>query len=255
MTEFLLFTVYAPLASWGEIAVGEQRVSWDRPSRSAVLGLLGAALGILREDQEAQDALGHGYGVAVRLDVMGAPLSDYQTAQTVGMSSARRAKVRTRAQLLNAGHRETVLSRRAYRQDALATVAVWARSGARWGLTALADALQRPAFVLYAGRKANALGAPLGPQIASAATLAAALNLRPSGIRGIDHRRIRGAAPWGREVSHDAIGPDDGFTTGLEPLRREVRRDVPLHRHRWQFAERVVDVGLLPAASAAIVEA
>ena len=30
MTGFLLFTLYAPLASWGEIAVGETRGSWDR---------------------------------------------------------------------------------------------------------------------------------------------------------------------------------------------------------------------------------
>lgn len=244
MTDFLLFTIYAPLASWGEIAVGEVRGSWDRPSRSAVIGLVGAALGIRREDEAAQDALGR-YGVAVRLDLPGTALSDYHTAQTVAASAVKRARPRTRAALLEAGERETILSRRAHRQDALATVAAWARSGARWPLEELAAALRQPVFTLYAGRKANVLGAPLRPEIIAATTLAEALMKRAAGLAPIDPRRLRGRTAWGREVSHD-IGPDDGFESGLKPLRRDVRRDVPLHRGRWHFAIREVHVGLLP---------
>ncbi len=96
MTSFLLFTIYAPFASWGDIAVGETRGSWDRPSRSAVLGLLGAALGIVREDQAAHDALDIGYGVAVRADAVGVALRDYHTAQTADASRVRKARARTR---------------------------------------------------------------------------------------------------------------------------------------------------------------
>ncbi|HEV2643569.1 MAG TPA: CRISPR-associated protein Cas5, partial [Candidatus Elarobacter sp.] len=77
MTDFLLFTLYAPLSSWGDIAVGEMRGTWDRPSRSAVLGLVAAALGLLRDDQAAQEALDGGFGVATRLDASGAPSADY----------------------------------------------------------------------------------------------------------------------------------------------------------------------------------
>ena len=47
MTDYLLLRLYGPLASWGEIAVGESRHSAVQPSRSALLGLLGAALGIV----------------------------------------------------------------------------------------------------------------------------------------------------------------------------------------------------------------
>jgi len=60
MTAFLLASLYAPMASWGEITVGERRTSWDRPSRSAILGLVAAALGIEREDQDGHDALDGG---------------------------------------------------------------------------------------------------------------------------------------------------------------------------------------------------
>lgn len=247
MTEFLLFTLYAPLASWGDIAVGESRGSWDRPSRSAVLGLVAAALGLVREDQDAHDALDAGYGVAVRLDAAGTTLSDYHTAQTVASSVVKKMRPRTRAELLGAGAHQTMLSRRAYRQDALATIALWVRGGvpARWTLGALRDALRRPAFVLYAGRKANVLGAPLDPEIVSAGTLADAFIQRPPAPRGVDGRRIVAGAPWGREVAHDAIRDEDGFAAGLTPYRRDMRRDVPAHRVRWQFTERAVDIGLL----------
>lgn len=242
MTDFLLFTLYAPLASWGEIAVGEARGSWDRPSRSAVLGLLAAALGITREDQAAHDALDAGYGIAVRLDAPGRQLVDYHTAQTVAASVAKKHRPATRAALLAAGDRETILSRRGYRQDALATVALWAQPGARWPLTQLAAALERPAFVLYAGRKANALGLPLAPRIVAAATLADALTQRVPVPPSIPLAALQPPGGWGREVAHDDC---EGFPSGLRPLRRDVRRDTAPHRGRWQFAERVVTVGEL----------
>ena len=241
--DFLLFTLYAPLASWGEIAVGESRGSWDRPSRSAVLGFIAASLGLTREDGDAHAALDTGYGVAVRLDAAGFSLVDYHTAQTMNASVVKKRRPSTRAELLAAGERETILSRRVYRQDALATAAVWARSDARWSLVALSDAIRRPAFVLYAGRKANALGLPVDPEVIGAITLADALAGRTHDrtLRAgfaLDRLRLVSSP----EVSHDRC---EGFSTGLRPLRHEVRRDAPVNRVRWQFAERVVEVGVL----------
>jgi CRISPR system Cascade subunit CasD len=246
---FLLFSIYAPLSSWGDIAVGEARGSWDRPSRSAVLGLLAAALGITREDQDAHDALDEQYGMAVRLDAAGTPMTDYHTAQTVGAVAVRTAKPATRAALLAAGEHETILSRRAYRQDALATAALWERGVSRWTLAELASALRAPTFVLYAGRKANALGLPLGPQLAEADTLAAALRARPPLPAELDDRATRALRPrhgWGSEVAHD---PCQGFESGLDARRVVTRRDARAHRVRWQFAERAVEMGHLGAGS------
>jgi CRISPR-associated protein, Cas5e family len=51
MRDYLVFRLYGPLASWGEPAVGGDRPTSAYPSRSAVLGLLGAALGIKRDDE------------------------------------------------------------------------------------------------------------------------------------------------------------------------------------------------------------
>lgn len=247
--DFLLFTVYAPFASWGDIAVGELRGSWDRPSRSAVLGMVAAALGIEREDQDAHDALDSGYGVAVRLDSPGIPMVDYHTAQTVAANVVTKRHPATRAELLEADELQTILSRRTYREDALATLCIWRQGSGRWSLNELAAALRTPTFVLYAGRKANALGLPVSPQIVAASSLAEAFSQIapvPGQLREFARLRTRGAANSKPEIAHD---PCDGFDSGLHSLRREVRRDTGAHRSRWQFAERMVEIGTLGGAS------
>lgn len=246
MKEFLIFTIYAPTSSWGDIAVGENRGSWDRPSRSAVLGLVAAALGLTRDDRLGHEDLERCYGVAVRLDVGGVTSVDFHTAQTASAAIVRKRKPATRAQLLDIPDPETILSRRSYRHDALSTIAMWVRSEPRWSLESLSDSLRRPAFVLFAGRKANALGLPLNPELVSAETLAEALSVRPAGweqlqIVDCEHMRRPRGLTEALEVSHD---PCVGFESGLSPLRREVRRDGSPDRIRWQFSSRAVEVGL-----------
>lgn len=239
VSEFLLFTVYAPMASWGDIAMGELRGSWDRPSRSAMLGLVAAALGLDRSDQGRHDALDAGYGVAIQLDRPGRAMVDYHTVQTVRASVVKKAPGRTRGELLALADPETMLTQRTYREDALATVALWPRAGAEWPLAALAERLRHPGYVLYAGRKANPLGLPLDPQVIAAESLAAAFAARKAPV-GLEWPRRLPGAPQ-PEISHD---PCEGFPSGLRLLRQEERRDAAAHRGRWQFAERTVEVGV-----------
>ena len=239
MSEFLLLTLYAPLASWGEIAVGEVRGSWDRPSRSALLGLLAAALGLTRDNQVAHDALDAGYGIAVRLDAPGTPMVDYHTAQTVAESVLKKSRPSTRKKMLEAGDRETILSWRSYRADALATVAIWAHGQPRWSLSDLETALQRPKFTLFAGRKSNPFGLPLNPVLAKTRTLAEAFASRSPDAAAIDLTTLKPKTGWGREIAHDIA---DDIETGLTLRRRETRRDAKPHRTRWQFENRTVEV-------------
>jgi CRISPR system Cascade subunit CasD len=246
MTAYLLLTLYAPLASWGDITVGERRTSWDRPSRSAILGLVAAALGLTREDQAGHDALDAGYGVAVRVDAPGRAAMDYHTAQSLPQAEMKRARPATRREMLRHGeqhHRlETILSFREYRADAAYTVAIWARDGARWPLTDLCAALKAPRFVPYAGRKANALAWPMQPTIVEADTLAAAFDTRPALDGGPMLAALR--PPAGPK----SVSCDEDFAVhrGLMAERIERRRDARAHRSRWQFAERRVITGLLP---------
>lgn len=250
MTQFLLFTIYAPLTSWGDISVGEVRGSWDRPSRSAVLGLVAAALGIRRDEQARHDALDRAIGCAIRLDAAGVRSVDFHTAQSVPDSDIRRALGRsrpaTRKSMLEVGELQTIVSRRELLQDALATVALWnASSESSWPLDEIKRALERPVFALYAGRKANVLGLPLAATLIDAKSLAHAFHQRPPGMPCLDSGLVQGHRPeWGREVAYDGLPA--GVESGLVEVRKYVRRDTHPHRERWHFGERVVTVGLLP---------
>ncbi|NVN30050.1 type I-E CRISPR-associated protein Cas5/CasD, partial [Endobacter medicaginis] len=177
MAEYLTFALVAPLASFGDLAVGERRTGWDRPGRSAVLGLVGACLGVEREDDAAQRALAAQYGLALLCHAPGRLLADYHTAQTV--SAARNRRFATRAEELAAPELNTVLSRRDYRSGAWHLAAIWPRIDApRWSLAAIAEAMVRPVFTPCLGRKSCPLGLPLAPRIGEAADPGAALLAR-----------------------------------------------------------------------------
>jgi CRISPR system Cascade subunit CasD len=161
MPEFLTFALAAPLAAMGEIAVGERRGTWDRPGRSAILGLIGACLGLAREDEAAHAALETGYGLALRQEGLGPMLADYHTAQVPPKQRGRRFA--TRAEELRVSPLETILSRRDYRSDVLVLAALWSRASSRWSLNEIECALDAPHFTPYFGRKSCPLMLPLKP--------------------------------------------------------------------------------------------
>jgi CRISPR system Cascade subunit CasD len=239
MPRYLTFALVAPLAAFGSIAVGERRSGWDRPARSAVLGLVGACLGLDREDDAAQAALAEGYGLALLCHAPGRLLADYHTTQVPSAQRGRRFA--TRAEELAAPGLSTILSRRDYRSGAWHLGALWARGEAvRWPLEALADAMERPGFVPYLGRKSCPLGLPLAPCIAEAADPPTALLARRS-----EGPEAKLEHPKGRPL-HAALADAPGETIVVldaadadrhdRRLRRiELRRDQPRSRRRWQF--------------------
>ena len=241
--QFLLFTLYAPMASFGEIAVGERRMGWARPGRSAVLGLVAAAQGRERTDQDAHASLEASLHYAVRTDAPGRSFMDYHTAQT---PTSRKGKTyKTRREELGADTLNTVLSTREWRADALFTACLWPRSDGTVHLGDLASALRRPRFALYLGRKSAPLGLPLDPAIVEAATLLEAFETRQTNPEeGRLLERIGSDAREQRQVAFDAdVAPE--LVGGRGESRQERRRDRVVDRVRWQFAERlerVVDV-------------
>ena len=85
--QFLVFQLQASLAAWGDVAVGEFRGSRDAPGASALVGLLGAALGVTRDDESAHAALRDGCLFAVGTVAGGHLLRDYHTAQVPGRAT------------------------------------------------------------------------------------------------------------------------------------------------------------------------
>jgi len=239
MTEYLLFRLYAPLASWGEAAVGEMRPTATHPGRGAIIGLLGAALGIRRDDDAGQQALNDSVQIAVKQRSPGTLLRDYHTAQVP--STQAKVTYRTRRDELNAPRKaiNTILSSRDYRCDGLWTVAVWSADGATLSLEALQAALERPRFALFLGRKACPLAAPLAPRRVEAACLRDALDSSFPPLVGDSERAERLALGLTDEVMYAWEGGAkclDGEAHGMES--NDVW-DQPLNRRRWQFGPRV----------------
>lgn len=238
---FLTATLYAPIGSFGGIAVGERRGTEMHPTRSALLGLLAAALGIERTDADAQRALNDGYGLASMVLGRGQMLTDYHTAQVPSQQRSRRFA--TRRQELSVDDLNTVLSTRDYRTDAIYTFALWERNNAPYRLEALARALRKPRFVLYLGRKSCPLGLPVAPRIAEHAGVRTALAAHCSAMLEVLQN---GASlhPLFRLIDHTTaqIAVDLGDAPEDEIAQVITMRDQPVSRDRWQFGLRSVAV-------------
>jgi CRISPR system Cascade subunit CasD len=234
MADYLLFRLYGPLAAWGVIAVGQERGSDTQPSKSAMIGLLAAALGIRRNQEERLAVLAAGYGFAVRVESAGVLLRDYHTAQVPSASNMKKRPHRTRRdELLIPRHDlNTVLSSREYRCDALYTVALWALPDAPYSLAALAAALMKPQFTLYLGRKSCPLSLPVQAQVVTAEHLAAALTQVSFHDEAILANNLK------RDSSPTLHWEEGIEEQGLTALLTVTRRDQPLSRRRWQFRER-----------------
>jgi len=243
MTEYLVFRLYGPLASWGNIAVGEERPSFRFPTKSAIIGLCAAAMGIRRDTDSEHVQLSQGLGYAVKTFESGSLLRDYHTIQTPGRVGKNAApKVTRRQELSDRLNLGTILSSRDYYCDSLHDVALWAKDSGL-SLSQLREHLHRPKFQLYLGRKACTLALPLKPEIIAAETLKTAFQkyneLRVSEMQKESPLQALSVKPpfvslVGRATYHWEDKPD----SGLASQAQVSRRDEVLSRQRWQFLER-----------------
>lgn len=141
----LLLRLEGPMQSWGFRSRFDYRDTALEPTRSGVIGLICAAMGIARgEDISRFDTIRMG----VRVDNEGRPERDYHTALDVIKADG--------------SGTDTVVSRRDYLADASFTVGF--ESGNKSLLNDIAEALRNPEWPLFLGRKAFPLSVPpLGP--------------------------------------------------------------------------------------------
>lgn len=220
MTEYLVFALTAPMGSFGGLAGHERRGSGSWPGRSAILGLLGAAQGVRRDDATGQGALRR-WKVAVSVLSDGVPLRDFHTVQTVPSANIKRPDTRRQALSALRSKDNPVITRRDYRCDCAFGVALW--DGA--DLEAARVALERPVFTPYLGRKSCPLAAPMAPRIVEAADVVGALEQAV-------------LPPWLSGRRPLTIASD----TAIEGAMQETLWDEPLDRAGWHFGPRTVHV-------------
>lgn len=228
MRDYLIFQLYAPLVSWGDQAVGQERPTADHPSRSALLGLLGAALGIEREDDAQHQRLSDACHFAVKLYTPGLALRDFHTAQ-VPPENKKARHLFTRKDELAEPKVGTILSFRSYQQDSLSVVAVWLEGQSEYTLEMLQQALQQPHYHLYLGRKSCPPAVSLHPVVLTTSLFEQALDDYVIDEQLAGYRQATSRYYWGNTVR---------CATQLTATYRVPRYDQPLSRERWQFVSR-----------------
>lgn len=210
MRPYLILRLSGPMQAWGQQTFEGTRPTSSFPTRSGLLGLLGACLGIRREDRVALTDLSDSVRFAVRCDthlvnkrpVAARKLTDYHTIQGA------------REDYQGLKSHDTIQTWRVYLCDAHFTVALWCVPNSAHEVNTLVAAVQKPRFTPYLGRRSCPLSHPLYLGHCEALNPLKALN----------------AFGAGEEVySEEPIGPDD---------RRFRVRDDPIMALPRQFAAR-----------------
>jgi len=212
----LLLRLAGPMQSWGVQSRFTVRDTGLEPSKSAVVGLLCAALG--RSRSGPVDDLAD-LCMAVRVDQEGVMLRDFHTAGKGGILKASGDIER----------KNVVVSTRYYLADARFLVGLEG-DDLSW-LSQLHNALRDPVWPLYLGRKAFPPGEP--------AWLHDGLRRKAS----LDE--VLQVYPW---LGHDpAKRPDQVRRICDDPAGPEVRPDRPLSFAERRFAPRRVRTDFMPA--------
>lgn len=137
----LLFRLVGPMQSWGFRSRFDYRDTALEPTRSGVVGLICAAMGITRGEDISRFGT---IRMGVRVDEEGRPERDYHTALDVIKADG--------------SGTDPVVSYRDYLADASFTVGL--ESDSKDLLEEIAKALRNPTWTLFLGRKAFPLAVP-----------------------------------------------------------------------------------------------
>lgn len=202
----LLLRLAGPMQSWGTTSRFDQRDTGKEPSKSGLIGLLAAALGIDRENWLDLEPLTQ-LTMAVRHDRPGVLKRDYQTAQNI--ISADRSK-----------RHETAVTTRDYLADAVFLAGL--ESGDRALLERAYVALQNPVWPLALGRKSYVPSEPVWLE---------------GGIKEAPLLEVLAVAPWLASPRRSESTPERLLVSVESPDGRgTLRMDQPLS----SFAERRV---------------
>lgn len=228
MKQTLLMRLAGPMQSWGTQSRFSIRDTGLEPSKSGVFGLLCAALGAPRDDDETLRQLREGLTMGVRVDREGVMKKDFHTALEVARASKKISDA------VDQNNKPTEVSDRWYLADANFLVGLESEDDAL--LRSLNKALMRPVWQLYLGRKSFVPGEPVYlPDGVFNAPLLDALN---SLVWKLGNRQEEPAA---LRIVLDAT-PE----TAAGGAAREVRQDVPLSFAERRFTIRHVITNFIP---------
>lgn len=155
MERFLILKLDGVLQAWGAHTFEDYRPSHAFPTLSGLLGLLGACLGIDRDDVDAQRALADSVDFAVRADRKWIGTAD-ERSRGHSVPSTRLTDFHTVKNARKVGGKVNefpVVSRREYLCDAPFTIAIVQQPGAAYSLDRIAAAVRKPTYTPSLGRR------------------------------------------------------------------------------------------------------
>ncbi len=225
MPHFLILRLDGPMQAWGTHTFEDFRPTNLFPTRSGLLGLLGACLGIERDDTLTQERLAASVTFTVRADQSILRVGTEKPAPKRAVKLPDFHTVMDARKVDGSPREFPIVSRREYLFDAAFTVAVGIRSDTTFTLAQFAEALRHPCYTPTLGRRACPIARPLLDRELEAVDAKAALAT---------------ALPSGGLIYAEADLPSD------QPLRI---RDVPMHGRKRQFASRLAYVHKEPPCS------
>ncbi len=167
MPEYLILKCQGAMQAWGGHTYEDFRPSLVFPTRSAVVGLLGACLGIPRQQPEQLKQLDNSF----QLTVLSHPrlIETSHLAKTEKNNSVSMVKITDYHTVLNARRsdgkkrEDAIVSRREYLCDAEFTLALFFHETDM--LQRVIDAIKKPVFTPFLGRRSCPLQRPLFEQV------------------------------------------------------------------------------------------
>lgn len=220
MARYLILKLEGVLQAWGGHTFEDVRPSELIPTRSGLLGLLAACCGIQRTQRSELQALAESVLFSVRMDTKPLKMIDYHTVKNArdGYSGLK--------------SHDTIQSWREYLQDAKHTVAFTvairntAEAHNNFNLDKLKQAVQKPIYTPYLGRRSCPLTRPLYETEVEAEHAQTALALcEPD-------RKNYGSGTIYTEEKHAEFNNKP----------KQQLRDVPISTRKRQFATRTVTI-------------
>lgn len=157
MSKFLILKLDGVMQGWGGHTYEDWRPTELFPTRSGLLGLLGACLGIERQDIEKLNALAVSICFTVRADFRadytGKPIASLRLCDYHTIERARKVD--------GSENENPVQSYRWYLFDAPFTVVVEAITDAKITLNEISEALKKPVYTPFLGRRSCPITRPL----------------------------------------------------------------------------------------------
>ena len=168
MKEFLILKLQGAMQAWGGHTYETFRPSYIFPTRSGIIGLLGACLGIEREEIQKRERLNQSFELTVKVEKRKIEKENYKEKRSEELSINKITDYHTvldGRKVDGKSRDQAILSYREYLNDAEFTLILDFKEDADYNLNEIKKAIYKPIFTPFLGRRSCPLHRPLFEKI------------------------------------------------------------------------------------------